>query len=288
VQRTGTPANGPRLVPPERSEVKSDLSPAQLRLLEQVHQALDAGDDRRARHLLKKVDGRKPHPAAAFARWRALSLAEDLGPALAAAKRAVASFPEEPDLQHALGWTLLQEQQWDEAIAHLEEACYLDADFADAWYDLALGREATGDLAGMKQAFAEVHELDGLDETPPRFSEQQVMTWAEAALAELPAPIREAIVDLPIFVQDLPDAWIVEDAPWDPRLLGLFDGPTLADLRSGEVAGHSPHIYLYRTNLERVCPDAREMKQQVRITLHHEVLHFLGLDEDEVDDRGLA
>jgi predicted Zn-dependent protease with MMP-like domain len=268
--------------------VKAHPPPAQQRLLEQVHQALDAGDDRRARHLLKKVASRKPHPAFAYARWRLKAGDEDLAAALKEAESAVQRWPEEPDLQHALGWTLAQHERFDEAIAHLEEACYLDADFADAWYDLALAREATGDRAGMRQAFAEVHELDRLEDLEPRFGEDQVMAWAEAALESLPGPIREAIAELPIFVQDLPDAWILDDAPWDPRLLGLFDGPTLAELRSGEVSGQAPHVYLFRKNLDRVCVDAREMAEQVRITLHHEVLHFLGLDEHEVDERGLA
>jgi predicted Zn-dependent protease with MMP-like domain len=70
--------------------------------------------------------------------------------------------------------------------------------------------------------------------------------------------------------------------------LGLFDGPTWAEMRGMDAPADSPHIYLYQQNLERLCFDSREMAEQVRITLHHEVGHFLGLDEHDLDERGLA
>ena len=259
------------------------------RLLERFHAAVDHGDEGRARALLPKIEAGGDDAFAAYARWRLGSLFDDLEATLEALREDTNRFPEEADLQHALGLTLLELDRPEEAIAHLEEACYLDRDFGDAWYDLALTREQPGDLAGMRQAFTEVFEIDTApDPPPPRFSTDQVMGWAERAMEALPEQVRQALPEMPIFVQDYPDRWILEAQPWDPRLLGLFDGPTWAEMRGMDAPADSPHIYLYQQNLERLCFDSREMAEQVRITLHHEVGHFLGLDEHDLDERGLA
>jgi predicted Zn-dependent protease with MMP-like domain len=259
-------------------------------LVERLHTALDGGDVRRAKRILKKLGGETKDPAVHLGRWRLLTLDEDLEPAREVAAAAVHAFPEIADLQHALGWTQLELGAFEDAVVALEEACYLDPEFADAWHDLAIAREMSGDPAGMRTAFCRVFELDVSHPIDRLFSDDQVSRMAERAMAALPEEILGEIEDLPIFLQDYPDEWIVEDAPWDPRLLGLFDGPTWAELRGGTEGGvrGSPHIYLFTANLERISPDARAMAEQIRITLHHEVGHFLGLDEDDLHHRGLG
>jgi len=256
------------------------------RLLDRLHDAIDHGDRTRARRIMKRI-GDAGTIEVRYARWRLLALDDDLAPALKAATVAAEHHPESPDIQHARGWTLLALRRYDEAIGSLEEACFLDPDFADAWYDLATAREACGDLAGMKAAFAEVYAIDNAPPLPAlRFSEDKVMKWAERAVQALPKGVQDAAGGVPIFIQDHPDPWILEDAPYDPRLLGLFDGPTYAE--TSLYGGSSPHIYLYHRNLEAVCADARDMAEQVRVTIHHEIGHYLGLDEDDLHGRGLG
>jgi predicted Zn-dependent protease with MMP-like domain len=46
-------------------------------------------------------------------------------------------------------------------------------------------------------------------------------------------------------------------------------------------------IVLYQRNLERAARDRRELVEEIRATLLHEVGHFLGLDEEELWQRGL-
>ncbi len=256
------------------------------RLLARLHDAVDHGDRSRARRLLKRL-GAGTTLDFRYARWRVLSLDEDLAPALDAATEAASLHADSPDVQYALGWTLAGLGRHEEAVAALEEACFLDPDFADAWYDLAVARERGGDVAGMKAAFAEVYAIDFAPPLPAlRWSEDKVLGWAERAVKSLPKGVQDAARDVPIFVQDHPDPWILEDMPFDPRLLGLFDGPTYAEVSL--YGGASPHIYLFHRNLEAVCGDARDMAEQVRITIHHEVGHYLGLEEDDLHERGLG
>ena len=269
-----------------------ESDPARERLLEGFFTAVDHGDRRRARKVLAKLVAQRDDADVAWARWRLASIDDDLQPAIEIAREGIARFPEAADLHHALGVTLLDMERAAAALPHLEEACFLDPDFVDAWYDLALTRAEVGDEAGMRQAFTEVYEIDTHPDQPPmRYQADRVDAWAERALLALPPEVREAARNVTVIVQDYPDRWILDSAPWDPRLLGLFDGPVYAEVQgwddlSGVVA--TPHVYLYQRNLERVCADSREMALEVRITVHHEVGHFLGLDEDDLHERGLG
>ncbi|HSM92939.1 MAG TPA: metallopeptidase family protein, partial [Anaeromyxobacteraceae bacterium] len=44
---------------------------------------------------------------------------------------------------------------------------------------------------------------------------------------------------------------------------------------------------LYERNLERATRTRDELVEEIRVTLIHEVGHFLGLDEDQLWERGL-
>jgi predicted Zn-dependent protease with MMP-like domain len=46
-------------------------------------------------------------------------------------------------------------------------------------------------------------------------------------------------------------------------------------------------IVLYQRNLERFAESRAELVEQIGVTLVHEVGHFLGLDEEELYQRGL-
>lgn len=112
----------------------------------------------------------------------------------------------------------------------------------------------------------------------------------ERSVAELPKPIRAKLDELPVLVQDLPSREMLtaEDPPLAPDLLGLFVGHHLF-ARSVDAPPSAPGaIYLFRRNLLRACADREELEREIRITVQHEVGHLLGLDEDDLDQWGLA
>jgi len=259
------------------------------RLLERLHGAVDHGNQALAQQLLDSLSEGPMDARAAYARWRCLSLSEDLEEARAAAQEAAVSFPDEADLHHALGWTLTEMGRPAEAVASLQAACEIDPESADAWHDLGVAGEMLGELPTMRAAFKKVYALDTAEPREPHlFSTDQILSWADRAVRILPEEVREAVTVLPIFVQDYPDDWILDEPPYDPRLLGLFDGPTFAQWQGIDGPQSTPHVYLYQRNLERLCPDPRLMAEQVRITVHHEIGHFLGLDELDLIKRGLG
>jgi predicted Zn-dependent protease with MMP-like domain len=47
-------------------------------------------------------------------------------------------------------------------------------------------------------------------------------------------------------------------------------------------------IILFKKNLEKVCQDREDLIDQIQVTVRHEVGHYLGLDEDDLERLGLA
>ncbi len=77
-----------------------------------------------------------------------------------------------------------------------------------------------------------------------------------------------------------------EDLPADD-LLGLFEGASLAD-PAPDSAVSLPRIRLFLDNLwDYADGDIALFREEVRVTLLHELGHYLGLDEDQVADLGL-
>jgi predicted Zn-dependent protease with MMP-like domain len=45
-------------------------------------------------------------------------------------------------------------------------------------------------------------------------------------------------------------------------------------------------ISIYRVPLEESFPDAEELREEIRITVLHELGHYFGLDEERIDELG--
>ncbi|TFC95862.1 MULTISPECIES: metallopeptidase family protein [Cryobacterium] len=82
--------------------------------------------------------------------------------------------------------------------------------------------------------------------------------------------------------------FVVEDRPEDGTLdtLGIYDGVALTE-RGQYGFGEMPdRIVLYREPLLELCADLDELRDQVHITLVHEIAHFYGIDDDRLHDLG--
>ena len=82
--------------------------------------------------------------------------------------------------------------------------------------------------------------------------------------------------------------FVTEDRPEDGSLdlLGLYDGVDLTH-RGNYGFGELPdRIILYREPLLAVTTDLEDLKDQIHVTLVHEIAHFYGIDDDELHDLG--
>ena len=121
--------------------------------------------------------------------------------------------------------------------------------------------------------------------TPDRQTLQRVaLAEIEATLSALPAPLRESARKLPVTFEHVPNAGLQEDGV-HPDTLGLFVGPEFAD---EEQIPLPPQIILFLDNIYAMAEgDLDIFREEVRVTLLHELGHYLGLDEDGLTERGL-
>jgi predicted Zn-dependent protease with MMP-like domain len=106
----------------------------------------------------------------------------------------------------------------------------------------------------------------------------------EATLAELPPEIADKVEQVSVFVEDRPDADDLAHgvgADW----LGIFEG---ADYSHADLPA-PPRIRIWIGNLWlQASGRERQFREEVRVTLLHEIGHYLGLDEEGVARLGLA
>ena len=112
------------------------------------------------------------------------------------------------------------------------------------------------------------------------------LSEVETTLAELPAPLREKAQALPVTFERVPNAAHVRDGI-APDTLGLFVGPEFADEETTALP-LPPQIVLFLENLwDQAEADEDAFREEVHTTYLHELGHYLGLNEDDLFDRGL-
>jgi predicted Zn-dependent protease with MMP-like domain len=122
--------------------------------------------------------------------------------------------------------------------------------------------------------------------TPPHWPRllQLAQEEVRVTLDALPAPLRAQAAPLPVSYEPVPNAAILADE-YDPDLLGLFVGPPLAEPESSPLPAQ---IILFLENLWDFADEDEEFfREEVRITYLHELGHYLGLDEIDLEERGL-
>ncbi len=114
--------------------------------------------------------------------------------------------------------------------------------------------------------------------------ETLALTEVEQTLSALPGPLRAQARKLPVTFERRPNrAWQADGI--EPDTLGLFTGPDFAD--EGNVP-MPPQILLFLENLwDQAEADEQAFRNEVHTTLLHELGHYLGLDENDLAERGL-
>lgn len=107
-------------------------------------------------------------------------------------------------------------------------------------------------------------------------------TEVDNLISALPEELRQPAESLPVYFESKPHPEKHPDI--EPDTLGLFVGNPLAEthLAHGQLAAH---IILFLENIW--FGDEAEYKEEVGITYFHELGHYLGLEEDDLDERGL-
>jgi predicted Zn-dependent protease with MMP-like domain len=116
-----------------------------------------------------------------------------------------------------------------------------------------------------------------------RFEE---LAFEEAAslLATLPPDLRAEAEDVVLEVADRPT-----HAQWPEdggTLLGLYEGVPLVERHVDSTRLQPDRITLFQESLQAMARTEVELRRHIRRTLIHELGHFFGFDEDELERRG--
>ncbi len=167
-----------------------------------------------------------------------------------------------------------------------------EPDAAPPLYGLAQCLEFLGNLDESEKLYERAHEIDpeGFP-LPIRMKREAFERVVTEAAQHLPEDIRKHLESIAIVVEDLPSREILvsesDEEPITPSVLGLFVGPNLKERSVFTPVVMPATIFIYQRNLERFCPTREELLQEIRLTLFHEVGHYLGLSEEELEERGL-
>jgi predicted Zn-dependent protease with MMP-like domain len=103
------------------------------------------------------------------------------------------------------------------------------------------------------------------------------------AVKSLPPELKAELENVAILVEE--DSPGVEEKPegTDQELLGLYHGVSRKD--RGFWYGNTlpDRIIIYRKPLERISRSVEELRENVRQTVIHEVGHYFGFDEEELE-----
>ena len=115
---------------------------------------------------------------------------------------------------------------------------------------------------------------------------QEFQTHVDQALAMIPDRFREAMKNIAIVVEDEPSPQTLRDLELDPpdTLLGLYQGTPLTERQWSHGNALPDKITLYQGPIEDASSDNEDVVIAIAETLIHEVGHYFGLSEEEIEE----
>jgi len=106
------------------------------------------------------------------------------------------------------------------------------------------------------------------------------------ALASIPRRFKKAMQNIAIVVEDEPSPALLEEMEIEPpdTLLGLYQGIPLTERRWDYGNTLPDRILLFQGPLERESEDEDDLVVAIGETLIHEIGHYFGLSEEEIED----
>ena len=105
------------------------------------------------------------------------------------------------------------------------------------------------------------------------------------AVALIPRRFRREMKNLALVVEHEPDAALLREMEIEPpdSLYGLYQGTPLPERTWGYGNALPDRITLFQKPIEEECDDEDDIRAVIGETLIHEVGHYFGLSEDEIE-----
>ena len=123
---------------------------------------------------------------------------------------------------------------------------------------------------------------------PHHVSKAQFSELVDRAVEELPDEFARFLEEVPIEIRDRPTPVQRKSLRMEGGhiLLGLYHGRPLTRRSVQDSGTLSDVIYIFQDGIEAVSKNERELVEQVRKTVLHEIGHLFGLDEEDLKRLG--
>jgi predicted Zn-dependent protease with MMP-like domain len=114
----------------------------------------------------------------------------------------------------------------------------------------------------------------------------QFLARVDEALASIPEEFRRALTNIAIVIEDEPSAAELAEVGVEPpdTLLGLYQGTPLTERQWAHGNVLPDKITLFQAPIEESSDDEGDLVRAIGETLIHEVGHYFGLSEDEIEE----
>ncbi len=111
-------------------------------------------------------------------------------------------------------------------------------------------------------------------------SEEEFQEAVADALDRIPDQLAQLMSNVAVLIEE-------EPPPDDPDLLGLYEGTPLTERDGWWEAGSLPdRIMIFKGPLERMCEDPEDLREEITVTVVHEVAHHFGVDDARLHELG--
>ncbi len=111
------------------------------------------------------------------------------------------------------------------------------------------------------------------------------------AVALLPPELRREVRNVDLVIEDYPTEEDLDagDVEAGHTLLGLYHGVPLPARGNESYNLVLPDkISIYQRSIESICRNDDEVREQVRVTVLHELAHYFGIDDDRLHELGMG
>jgi len=224
-----------------------------------------------------------------YLKSKALFYQDQLDGALFLVRRAIKTAGEQGVFRAFEGQILFEMGNFEDSRRQLERAAALEPDAPHSLYYLGLVLERLGDLEEAERAFARASSIDADHYPMPiRISDEAFESAVREALDGLPRSIREEADRVTVLIEDFPSEDLVDEEDISPQVLGIFIGVPRTEAATTEQPRDLDRIILFKRNLEKACRDEQELVEEIRRTVTHEIGHYLGLDEEDLERLGIG
>ena len=105
------------------------------------------------------------------------------------------------------------------------------------------------------------------------------------AYREMPDHVIQALDNVDVVVEEWPGPDEEDLLGGEGTLLGLYSGVPLTDREGGDPM-LPDRIAIYRQPILRSCSSRTEAEHEIKVTLWHEIGHYLGMREDDLHRLG--